>query len=151
MTRLLTNRRHSLTSAPPERLEQPKPKRSSRPPRPPSPINPISDPCELAPYSEHKCEGLVVRCHIIKEQWLLDRLGLDREEANHRDFWLVGCNGIATPHGGHHLLFDRGELNIDRRDIGRLRPGLEVRARQDPRIGSRLDVLYGLRPGVRAA
>lgn len=152
MSRLAPPRRR-LSTGPTTRLDPPAPKPSPRQSqRPRSPLTGF-EACQLAAFDpEHReCEGLVRRCHLVKEQVLIDQLDLSVEEAWHPDFWLIGCNGVATPHGGHHWLLDHGKLRIDRRDVARLRPGLEARARESKALAFKLEHLYGPLPRLGRA
>ena len=153
MTRLLQKPR-PLSSGPTTRLDPPTASQGPRQrQRPRTPLRGFEK-CELKAYADpdhRECEGLVRRCHIVKEQWLIDRLGLTVAEAWHPDFWLIGCNGNWAPHGGHHLMFDEGELNVDRRDVARMRPGLEARAREHRLLAIKLEQLYGPLPRLTGA
>lgn len=115
--------------------------------RPPSPLTGY-EPCALHRFDpDYDCEGLVVRAHLIKEQTLV-AMGLSIAEAWHPDFWTAACNGIGTPHGGHHFRLDQGLVRLDRRDLP---SRLERRASADPRIAAQLDRLYGELPKLRSA
>ena len=115
--------------------------------RPPSPLTGFET-CALHRFDPgFECEGLVVRAHLIKEQTLV-ALGLSIAEAWHEDFWIPACNGVGTPHGGHHYRLDQGLIALDRRDLP---ARLERRASQDPRIAAHLDRLYGELPKLGEA
>ena len=117
--------------------------------KPEVPFNIFSERCQLARFDpDHPCEGPVVRCHLIQEQWLLNTLGLSMFDAWHEDFWIPGCNGLGTPHGGHHFRLDNGLLKIDREFLP---ARLERRAALDDRIEAKLEREYGALPKIGAA
>lgn len=116
--------------------------------RPRSPLNGFSDPCWLAKFDpEHECSGLVVRCHLIKEQWLRDHLGMTVVERWHPDFWVPGCGG-PTGIGGHHGRLDYGDIKLKRTDLP---TKIERRAREDERIANKLELVFGPLPKIGAA
>lgn len=145
MKRTPLKRSADVTRAWQERSRRSAARRSRDPDKPRSPINPFSTPCWLARFDpEHECEGVVVRCHLVKEQWLRDRLGLTVAERWDPAFWVPGCGG-PTGIGGHHGRLDAGLLRLDRRDLP---ARLERRALADERIAVKLDLLYGERPVI---
>lgn len=112
------------------------------------PFNPFEYECWLKRFDpEHECEGLVVRCHLIKEQTLINSLGFTIVDAWHYDFWVPGCNGHGLAVGGHHFRLDHGLIKLDRRDLP---ARLERRASRDQRIAAQLDRVYGPLPMIGA-
>lgn len=132
------SRRRSLRKAADERCSKPA-----------VPFSPFHEECWLAQFDpDHDCEGLVLRCHLLKEQFLRDRLGMDIVERWHPDFWVPGCQGLGPAVGGHHARLDGGKIKLERRDLP---APLERRAQQDERVAVQLEFVYGPLPKVGQA
>lgn len=117
-------------------------KRQQADPKPRSPINPLYDDCFFAAFDpNHECDGALVRCHLVPEQFLRDTLGLNAEERWHRDWWVPGCGG-PTGIGGHHGRFDSLQIDVPRAELPER---LERLAERYPRVDSYLTRRYGRR------
>lgn len=95
--------------------------------------------CFFAPFApEIVCGGAMHRCHLVKEQFLRDIVGLDMEERWSQEYWVEGC-------GNHHRPFDDGEIHLERVDLP---PAIERAADRHPKVAARLSRIYGPRAGL---
>jgi hypothetical protein len=103
--------------------------------RPTSPIDQLADGCWFARFDpEHRCEGYLQRCHLVKEQ-TLEQFGLSMQERWDRAFWVEGCTR-------HHRRFDHGLIKLSRTQLP---AKLERAADRYPKVAARLTRDYGRR------